>query len=194
MILWFYGITMKQNYTLLKNADQVSLQEIDSIEDISPFLYDVQEQNDFVVDEREDVHTDVDSFIQIDPYVTSYVSLLAPRFSEHLLSGDIAEYLHVWMNEICISFGWQLQFIDVRPEYLHWIMAVSIGTSPTQFMKTVRSESSKKIFDDFPKFKQKNLSTDFWAPAYYVNVGQAPYSQKAIKSFIMQIRSHQGLL
>lgn len=130
---------------------------------------------------------------QIDPYVTSYVCLMAPRFEEHLLLGDISSQLHTWMKDLCISYGWQLKFIDVKPEYLHWIMTVSITTYPNQFMKIVLRETSKKVFDDFPRFKVKNVSNQFWAPWYFVGVGEAPYSKNSIQSFIKQIRMEQGL-
>ena len=37
------------------------------------------------------------------------------------------------------------------------------------------------------------MSNEFWAPWYFVGVGQAPYSQNTIQSFIRQIRMEQGL-
>ena len=140
----------------------------------------------------EDTQADLESLAQIDPYVTSYVCLLAPRFEEHLLVGDLSNQLHSWMNDICISFGWKLKFLNINPKYLHWIMAVSITDFPTRFMKTVRRESSKKIFEDFPRFSQKNMSNEFWAPWYFVGVGELPYSQDSIQNFIRQIRIEQG--
>lgn len=140
----------------------------------------------------EDTQADLESLAQIDPYVTSYVCLLAPRFEEHLLVGDLSNQLHSWMNDICISFGWKLKFININPKYLHWIMAVSITDFPTRFMKTVRRESSKKIFENFPRFSQKNMSNEFWAPWYFVGVGELPYTQDSIQNFIRQIRIEQG--
>jgi REP element-mobilizing transposase RayT len=156
-------------------------------------LPDEQAQKNLSTDEHEDIQSDLEAFIKDDPYVTSYVCLLAPRFEEHLLVGDLTDQIYIWMKDICISFGWQLRFIDIRPKYLHWIMSVNLTTFPTQFMKIICRESSKKIFDDFPKFTHKNVSDEFWAPWYYVGVGEAPYSQSAIQSFVKQIRMQQGL-
>jgi putative transposase len=156
-------------------------------------LSDERRHRNWDIGEQEDIQADIGFSDKNDPYVTSYVCLLAPRFEEHSLIGDLSDQIYVWMKEICVSFGWQLRFIDVRPKYLHWIMAVSITTYPTQFMKIVCRESSRKIFDEFPKFKHKNVSDEFWAPWYYVGVGKAPYSQNAIQSYIKQIRMQQGL-
>jgi len=155
-------------------------------------LIDQQELN--IDNERnKDAQADLESLAQIDPYVTSYVCLLTPRFEEHLLVGDLSDQLHAWMIDICVSFGWRLKFLDVNPKYLHWIMAVSITDFPTRFMKTVRRESSNKIFENFPRFSQKNMSNEFWAPWYFVGVGELPYSRNSIQNFIRQIRIEQGL-
>ena len=132
------------------------------------------------------------SLTQNDPYVTTYVCMIAPRFEGHLLVGDLADQLHYWMKDLCISFGWQLKFIEINPNYMHWIMSVSITTYPNQFMKTVLRETSKKIFGDFPKFNHQNSSNEFWAPWYFVGVGESPYSKNSIQSFLNQIRMEQG--
>lgn len=142
---------------------------------------------------NEELDTQTGSLTEVDPYVTSYVCLMVPRFEEHQLIGDVSDQLHIWMRDICISFGWSLKFIDVKPECLHWIMSVSITTYPTQFMKIFLRETSKKIFDDFPRFKHRNVSNEFWAPLYFVGIGESPYPQSSVRSFIQQIRMEQGL-
>jgi REP element-mobilizing transposase RayT len=128
------------------------------------------------------------------PYETSFVCLLVPRFEEHTLIGDLSDNLHIWMRDICISFGWNLKFIEISPSYLQWIMTVSISTSPIEFMNIVCKTTSKKIFDEFPRFSQQNVSKMFWAPNYFVGIGHTPYSKPTIQSFIEQIRMEQGLL
>lgn len=174
-------------------AHQTSIPRLPFCNDNQIFLLGNQTQHNNSSDEQEDVQSNFEFLKQTDPYVTSYVCLLAPRFEEHLLNGDLSDRLYVWMKDICISFGWQLKFIEIMPEYLHWMMTVSITTYPTQFMKIICQESSIKIFDDFPKFQQRNMSNEFWAPWYFVGVGKAPYSQDSIQSFIKQIRMEQGL-
>ena len=132
-------------------------------------------------------------FEDIEHYLTSFVCLLVPRFEEHALIGDLSDNLQTWMKEVCISFGWNLKFIEIAPNYLHWIMTVQINSSPVEFMNIVRRTTSKKIFDEFPRFLDMNMSKKFWASYYFVGVGEVPYSRSAIKSFIEQIRMQQGL-
>jgi REP element-mobilizing transposase RayT len=145
------------------------------------------------MDVQEYARPNIESLRNVDPYVTSYVCLVAPRFEEHELTGDLTDQLHTWLKDICTSFGWGLIFLEIQPNYLHWIMTVSIAASPSEIIKTVCQKSSINIFNDFPKFKDKNMSNEFWAPWYYVGAGEAPYSNDSIKSFLKQIRVEQGL-
>ena len=146
------------------------------------------------IDDQEEFHPNANGlYVDADPYVTSYVCLLVPRFEEHKLIGDLSENLHIWMKDICISFGWNLKFIEISPNHLHWIITVNMNLSPIEFLNIVRRTTSKKIFDEFPRFSQQNVSKKFWAPYYFVSFGEVPYSKSTIKSFIEQIRMEQGL-
>jgi REP element-mobilizing transposase RayT len=123
----------------------------------------------------------------------SYVCLLLPRFSDHFLIGDITESLVDWMKQICISYDWRLDAVIVRPGYIQWIMSVPLKASPAQFMRIIRQNTSQKIFDDFPRFKQKNISGQFWAPGNFVVTGTQLQTPETINTFILQTRRHQGI-
>jgi len=123
----------------------------------------------------------------------SYSCLLIPRFSDHYLTGDITTDLLTWMKEICISYGWRLDAITIRPGYLQWVMSVPLTANPAQFMRITRQQSSQKIFEDYPRFKIKNLSSDFWAPGFSVVHGNRLQSMDEINNYILQIRKQQGI-
>ncbi len=122
----------------------------------------------------------------------AYSCLLIPRFSDHYLTGDITEFLAEWMRQVCISYGWRLDAIVIRPGYLHWIMTVPPTANPAQFIRLTRQQTSQKIFNDFPRYKQKNLSGDFWAPGYFVISGNQLLTVETISNFIQQVRRQQG--
>ncbi len=127
------------------------------------------------------------------PYDLSYACLLIPRFSAHYLIGDIAESLREWMHQICISFAWRLDDLRIRPEYMQWVLYVPPATPPTRCIRTVREQTSRLIFEDFPHIRRENLSKDFWAPGYLVLVGPMPHSSEMINEFISLTRQQQGI-
>jgi REP element-mobilizing transposase RayT len=128
------------------------------------------------------------------PYNLSYACLLIPRFISHNLVGDVVENLHEWMQIICISYGWQLDYVDVQPEHMQWILNVPAAISPAHFIRVTREHTSNKIFTYFPRFKKQNLGKDFWAPGHLVIVGRQPHSPEMIKEFIRLTRQQQGFL
>jgi len=126
-------------------------------------------------------------------YNLTYACLLIPRFAQHHLTGDLAERLSEWMQEICIAFGWRLEFIAVRPDYLHWLSNVPPAASPSYMMRIIRQRISEKIFEEFPRFKKENPSGDFWAPGHLIMGGTQPAPVQVIKDFIRQTRRRQGI-
>jgi REP element-mobilizing transposase RayT len=135
---------------------------------------------------------EMESFPQISTEL-AYSCLLIPRFSDHYLTGDITKDLDTWMRDICISYGWRLDAITMRPGYLQWVMTVPLTANPAQFMKLIRQQTSPKIFEYYPRFARKNVAFDFWAPGFSVVNGKTPQSAEEINSFILQIRKQQGI-
>jgi REP element-mobilizing transposase RayT len=142
--------------------------------------------------------TEVAGRVILDPaspglYHLNYACLLVPRFSSHYLTGDVATQLSEWLPNICIAFGWRLEFMAVRPEYMQWVVSVPPNTSPGYLMRIMRQQTSEKIFAEFPRVKKENPSGDFWAPGYLIMGGTQPHPQQLVKDYIKQTRQRQGV-
>ncbi len=125
-------------------------------------------------------------------YNLTYACLLVPRFSSHYLTGDISERLSEWVPQICIAFGWRLEYLAVRPEYVQWVVNVPPSSSPGYLMRIMRQQTSEKIFTEFPRMKKENPSGDFWAPGYLIMGGTQPHPPQLVKDYIKQTRTRQG--
>jgi len=125
-------------------------------------------------------------------YHLTYACLLVPRFSSHYLTGDLADRLGEWLPQICVAFGWRLEFLAVRPEYLQWVVNVPPATSPGYLMRIMRQQTSEKIFTEFKRYKRENPSGDFWAPGYLIMGGTQPHPPQLVKDYIKQTRQRQG--
>lgn len=124
----------------------------------------------------------------------SFACVLIPRFSDHYLVGDIVDLLSEWMKQVCISYGWRLEAISIRPGYLQWVMKVPLNANPAHFMKLIRRYTSEKIFEDFPRFCQKNISGEFWAPGNFILPGNQLQTPEQVNEFILQTRRYQGIV
>ncbi len=123
----------------------------------------------------------------------NYACLLVPRFTIHYMTGDLADRISEWMPNICIAFGWRLEFLAVRPEYLQWVVNVTPNTSPGYLMRIMRQQISERVFHEFPRLKRENPSGDFWAPGYLIMGGLQPHPQQLVKDYIKQTRQRQGI-
>jgi REP element-mobilizing transposase RayT len=141
--------------------------------------------------------TEVAGRVMLEPispglYNLTYACLLVPRFSSHYLTGDMADRLSEWLPQICIAFGWRLEYLAVRPEYIQWVLNVPPAVSPGYLMRIIRQQTSEKIFHEFPKLKRENPSGDFWAPGYLIMGGTQPHPPQLVKDYIKQTRTRQG--
>jgi REP element-mobilizing transposase RayT len=125
-------------------------------------------------------------------YNLTYACLLVPRFSSHYLTGDISDRISEWLPQICIAFGWRLEYLAVRPEYVQWVVNVPPATSPGYLMRIMRQQTSEKIFTEFTRLKKENPSGDFWAPGYLIMGGTQPHPPQLVKDYIKQTRTRQG--
>lgn len=125
-------------------------------------------------------------------YDLTYACLLVPRFNTHHLTGDLSEKLSSWMPNICVAFGWRLEYLSVRPDYLQWVVNVPPTTSPGYLMRIMRKQTSEKIFRDFPRNVDDNPSGDFWAPGYLIMGGSQPHPSKLVEDYIQRTRQRQG--
>lgn len=123
----------------------------------------------------------------------NFACLLVPRFMAHFMTGDLADYISEWMPNICVAFGWRLEFLAVRPDYLQWVLTVMPNTSPGYLMRIVRQQTSEKIFAEFPRLKHENPSGDFWAPGYLIMGGTQPHPPQLVKDYIKRTRQRQGI-
>ena len=121
-----------------------------------------------------------------------YACLLLPRLPGHHLTGDLSTELTQWLNQLCLAFGWRLEYIAVRPDYLTWIANVTPSTSPGNFVRLLRQHTSRRIFAEFPYLADQNPSGDFWAPGYLILSSAQPIPAQTIRDFIYHTRHEQG--
>ncbi|NJN80159.1 MAG: hypothetical protein HC797_06660 [Anaerolineales bacterium] len=98
---------------------------------------------------RESATTDAAKKLVVEPitaglYHLTYACLLVPRFSSHYITGDLSDRLSEWLPNICIAFGWRLEYLAVRPDYLQWVANVQPSTSPGYLMRIYASANFRK--------------------------------------------------
>jgi REP element-mobilizing transposase RayT len=121
-----------------------------------------------------------------------YTCVILPRVPQHYLTGELADRLAEWVPQTCLAYGWRLEALAIRPDYLQWSVQVAPLISPGNLVRTLRQRISDQVFAAFPVLAELNPSGDFWAPGYLiVSGGQAPSAQ-LLRDYIAQTRRRQG--
>ncbi len=136
--------------------------------------------------------------VQLEPVSPSlhdlaFACVLIPRLPEHHLTGVLTGLLNVEMMRLCLAFGWRLEHLAIRPQYLHWVVSVGPEVPAAQVIEKIRGQTSGLLFEEFPRLAKENPSHDFWAPGFMVIHGRRSLAGTLVKEFILQTRSRQGL-
>ena len=126
-------------------------------------------------------------------YLLSYACVLIPRLPQHHLTGSLPVRLADWVQQLNLSFGWRLETLSIRPDYLMWISQVTPDTSAGQVVKVMRRHTSQHIFEEFPLLARDNPSVDFWASGYLAITTSQPPPPQVLIDFVAQTRRRQGV-
>ena len=129
--------------------------------------------------------------INPEAYDISYTCLLIPGQPLHQLKDELAELLPKWLQQICASQNWQIEFITVNPDYFQWGLRVIPSTQTGQFMQKIRLKTSELILAKFEDIRNKNSNNDFWAKGYLVVLGTRPHPKEMIEQYIRLSRRLQ---
>jgi len=153
---------------------------------------------DDLEDTRPHVLTHLVSLQQVEPVSAafsqlSYTCVLIPRLPQHTLTGQLGEQLSQWVQQLCLAFGWRLEGIAIRPQYLQCTVQVSPSIAPAHLVRVLRHRLSELIFQQFPMFGRQNPSGDFWATGYLIVGGPQPPSPRLLRDYIAETRRRQGV-
>ncbi|MBL7163752.1 MAG: transposase [Anaerolineales bacterium] len=123
----------------------------------------------------------------------TYACVLVPRLPQHHLVGDLATFLAQWVTQLSLAFGWRLEHLAIRPDYLHWISVCPPNSSPGMMVHNIRQETSQYIFSEIPRLERENPSGEFWASGYLIVNGRDPFSRQMVQEFIGSVRTRQGV-
>ncbi len=68
----------------------------------------------------------------------NYTSVLLPRFPSQFLAGDLAECLGEWLPQLCVAYGWRLERLSIRPQYIQWTLQVPPTVSPGYMVRVFK--------------------------------------------------------
>jgi putative transposase len=118
-----------------------------------------------------------------------YACCLVPRLAYLELTSSAAEQLSHWVPQLCQAFEWQLIYLSIEPDHIHWVVDVPPATSPAGLVQLFRKHTSLRIFSKYPQLCASIPSGDFWAPGYLITPSDRPLPGRVLAAFVQRTRS-----
>ena len=112
--------------------------------------------------------------------VSNVTFYLVPAATRHFLIGELSTWLKRWLPALCETYGWELGFLSIRPDYLKWTLVDFPEALTQQMLQIVRQQTSGRIFRVFPNLKVDNDSGDFWTPGYLMDSQGREFTTQAL--------------
>ncbi len=126
-------------------------------------------------------------------YYLPFTTILLPRFPNHRLTGSLSNQIETWLGDLCVAWGWRVETIDLRPEYLRFTFDIAPDVAPAQAVEHLAQNLSRRILEAFPGFSKDLPSGQFWTKSYLLTAG-SDVGKDRLAYFIETTRKDQGLI
>ncbi len=121
------------------------------------------------------------------PY-TAYTCLWLSSDPGLELQGDLVSGLSTWLQDLTQQNAWELEELDIWPDYLLLTLSVPQKLLPDDVMARLMDETSRLSVDYFPDLVREG---PLWADGYYVVSPARALTEREIARFITYQRQSQ---
>ena len=118
-------------------------------------------------------------------YKIRYHIVTAVKYRKSLLNTEVEECIKETLRGISERYEIIIDEIGFDKNHIHIFCGASPKLSPLRIIEIIKSITARKIFEQFPKLKKKELwGGEFWSDGKYIGtVGEAS-SEKTIRNYI----------
>ncbi len=100
----------------------------------------------------------------------------------------ITEEIGHSLKEICleISERYEIHFVEIgyEPDHVHFLVQSVPKQSVSEIAKTIKSITSKQLFQRHPEIKAKLWGGNFWTSGYYANTVGQYANEEVIRKYV----------
>jgi len=96
-----------------------------------------------------------------------YHFVWATKYRYKVLTNEIGLRLRELIRQTCERFEIQILRGVVSKDHIHILVSAPPSMSPSEIMRRIKGNSSKKIFQEFPHIKKRYWGQHFWARGYF---------------------------
>ena len=117
-------------------------------------------------------------------YDSKYHLVWCPKYRKRILVGEIRNRVKEIFYKIAEEFDFEMDRCEVAEEHIHILLSFPPRYSIARVVGIIKSISSSKIFDEFPKVKKKLWGGHFWEQGYFVRTVGEQMTDDVIRRYI----------
>jgi putative transposase len=117
-------------------------------------------------------------------YESKYHLVWCPKYRKSILVGEIGNRVKEILCKIAEEFDFEIDRCEVAEEHIHILLSFPPRYSIARVVGIIKSISSSKIFDEFPKVKKKLWGGHFWEQGYFVRTVGEQMTDDVIRRYI----------
>ena len=99
-----------------------------------------------------------------------YHIVWTPKYRYKVLKGAVSREVRDSINGFASRLGCEIVALNIQVDHVHLLIRVPPKLSISELMGTLKGRSASRIFQKFPKFKEKPYwGNHFWARGYCVD-------------------------
>ena len=127
-------------------------------------------------------------------YNIQYHFVWIPKYRKMVLDDEIAQELERLIYGIGERYGFRIEDLAIAPDHVHLFLSAPPRYSPSKIMGKMKGITADKLFQRFPRIKEKLWGGHLWSRGYYVGTSGDKVTNDLIKRYIQYQREQDDQL
>ena len=119
-------------------------------------------------------------------YEAKYHLVWCPKYRKKILTEEIQTRVSKLFHEIADQFDFEIDRCEVSEDHIHILISFPPRYSVSKVVGILKSISGSKIFNEFPKVKEKLWGGHLWEQGYFYRTIGEHMTEDVIRKYIEQ--------
>ena len=119
-------------------------------------------------------------------YEAKYHLVWCPKYRKKVLAGAIQQRVKGLFEEIAQQFDFEIDRCEVNEEHVHLLTSFPPRYSVSKVVGILKSISSSKVFEEFPKIRKQLWAGHLWEQGYFFRTVGEHVTDDVIRKYIEQ--------